>query len=855
MKKNLGKWIEKHGIKAVAIILVIIAVPVIAHIPSVVKELYEEKPGLQNILTLLITSANMESIDDQSGILWPLLVTLVITMLGSLITTYIFLKEALDRMADEHPCQKMAIDAYREKTICHLWKYLLFSFAVMGVTIVLYLDIYYAQTRMRGWLRLSLAMAYIACMVYSAYILWQCIKVDQGVQNEIEILLEERQTEADEKKKELQKLICEVENYIDPGTKKTIEFLQIGAACASKCVDTKKFIDTFSDWEKMLKSLSSEGKEHLKTAIINAEKGFTLNSDEKENDVEWKDAKSQKWDQGAFSKIENIWDYLNDDLTSEGFFSIFALLSEYRDLLQAKMELSIRKQSREPDYIKKEKSDTIVQLLLLFYLYLASRGFRILPKIEEHLPAKSFPYANFYSSRIENASFRASVFQDGIFSRSKISNSNFSLTSFKGSDFFGTDSRNCSYSNSEFLKCNFKESIFDNVDLTGSILQGCTVQSTKFTNSILDNVELRIERNGIELKGNNFSESKIQDFQVFVGFAVKKAASLMADLDITDPIINVYCSLIDRTDVTTYFLPNWRGGEEPPENLLRIQTLVKMFTIENFKRQKFFSKIGKEGLRSRIQSHLFWEKLRIQAVIYMDENVFVNASMPRIKFYRTSLKESVFSIAQMDSAELIGLYMPGCVMDRVNLRGSTLFGVHMKSSVLDDAILYNAVCKLVDFEDASMRILHASGAEFQYCLFERSDCTKIDFTRAKLEDCSFRDTLLYQGEFTETTLKNCSLEGVVANEILASYTIFEKCTVKNGLLHKGGFNCTVFLECDFTQASFTGSVFTDCTFIRCNFKDSGFQDVCFVSSQFKESKHPYFLRGCTFIQTKVPYLN
>ena len=55
--------------------------------------------------------------DDQRSTLWPLLITLIATMLGSLITSYVFLKEALDRTSDEKTYYSVVIREYREKTM------------------------------------------------------------------------------------------------------------------------------------------------------------------------------------------------------------------------------------------------------------------------------------------------------------------------------------------------------------------------------------------------------------------------------------------------------------------------------------------------------------------------------------------------------------------------------------------------------------------------------------------------------------------------------------------------------------------------------------------------------------------
>ena len=85
--------------------------------------------------------------DDQRSTLWPVLITLIATMLGSLITSYVFLKEALDRTSDEKTYYSVVIREYRDKTMRSLWLYMLTSIALMGIVIFLYSMFYFVTYR------------------------------------------------------------------------------------------------------------------------------------------------------------------------------------------------------------------------------------------------------------------------------------------------------------------------------------------------------------------------------------------------------------------------------------------------------------------------------------------------------------------------------------------------------------------------------------------------------------------------------------------------------------------------------------------------------------------------------------
>ena len=127
--------------------------------------------------------------DDQRSTLWPVLITLIATMLGSLITSYVFLKEALDRTSDEKTYYSVVIREYRDKTMRSLWLYMLTSIALMGIVIFLYSMFYFGHIRSRDEVRIILILLYGVCMIGSAWFLNKCIDIDRGLHKTADKLL------------------------------------------------------------------------------------------------------------------------------------------------------------------------------------------------------------------------------------------------------------------------------------------------------------------------------------------------------------------------------------------------------------------------------------------------------------------------------------------------------------------------------------------------------------------------------------------------------------------------------------------------------------------------------------------
>lgn len=130
-------------------------------------------------------------IDYQRSTLWPMFVSLAITMLGSLITTYIFLKDALDQALSEKPYYRTVVDKYRQETMKSLWRYSILTLIFIAFTLALYFVLYFFNKRSHYLIRIALFVCYCVGMIISFCILHKCIHIEGGLYNVADKLLKE----------------------------------------------------------------------------------------------------------------------------------------------------------------------------------------------------------------------------------------------------------------------------------------------------------------------------------------------------------------------------------------------------------------------------------------------------------------------------------------------------------------------------------------------------------------------------------------------------------------------------------------------------------------------------------------
>ena len=772
----------------------------------------------------LISEEKFEEInkvyDDQRSTLWPLLITLIATMLGSLITSYVFLKEALDRTSDEKTYYSVVIREYREKTMRSLWLYMLMSLALMGIVICLYSMFYFMHIRSRDEVRIILILSYGVCMIGSAWFLNKCIDIDRGLHKTADKLLKIQIAEArellDTLKQNRDQMLWEsfvnesfdeLIDRITSGNESTEAWLQIEDETATKSINKKKFINRFSEWEKILFCLVENGEGFLHRQSMAERVRFAVEHGETvygATDVEQNDPRDHSWGKNPpYENVFGIKQVLKID--GAGFCDAYYLLAEIRNLLQVQMETAPRRET-EP-----LKENYIGALFLFFLMQLSLYVFCMLPKLEVFFPSGKFSFIDFYGIRFETSSFRISLFDCCLFVRNRIKDCNFGMASFKNCEFYYTSSEDCSFTNTLFKDCFFQNATFENVDFTGAELKSCDLRRVQFEGVVLANVTLT----EAVLGKNNFSSSRLTDIMI----------ALTKDKDRNLKECGFTLSVLERVRLELF------PEKDSFETLRLIWTEAKAEKADMMKECN-----GLYGESNHMLKRT-WGKITEEAVFKMDQCNFTGAELMDIIFYRVCMEQSVFVKTQMDSIKIYACDMHGCIMEQANLRQGRICASDFRSAVLADAIFYRSRCRLVNFEDSDMNKLHASAARFRLCSFERSDCSRIDLTRARVTASSFKDVIFTAAELTRAFFNNVSFANCIADGMLSSYSTFEKCIFKNAFLAQSSFNYSLFCNCNFAFASFADSTVSGAKFDKCDFTETNFNNTCFIGVTFKDSKN------------------
>ena len=775
----------------------------------------------------LISEEQLEQIenvydDDQRSTLWPLLITLIATMLGSLITSYVFLKEALDRTSDEKTYYSVVIREYREKTMRSLWLYMLMSLALMGIVICLYSMFYFMHIRSRDEVRIILILSYGVCMIGSAWFLNKCIDIDRGLHKTADKLLKIQIAEAREllvtlqqkrdkmlRESSVNESFDELIDRITSGTESTEAWLQIEDETEKSRINKKKFINRFSEWEKILFCLAENGEGFLHRQSMAERVRFAVEHGETvygDTDVEQSDARAHTWGKNSpYKEVFKIKQALKID--GAGFCDAYYLLSEIRNLLQVQMETAPRKEA-EP-----LKENEVGTLFLFFLMQLSLYVFCMLPKLEVFFPSGKFSFIDFYGIRFETSSFRTSLFDCCLFVRNRMKDCNFGMASFDNCEFYYTSSDDCSFTNTLFESCFFHNAKFENVDFTGAVLEDCDLKRAQFEGVILANVTLT----GASLGKNNFSSSRLTDITVTL------AKDEDGNRDMKE--CGFASSVLERVKLDLFPEKDYR------QVFPRIRAEAKEEKAEILQERK--CRYGQNGLMMQKA----WGKVAQEAVFKMDQCDFTSAELTGIVFYRTCMEQSVFVKTQMDSIKIYACDMHGCIMEQANLRQGRIRASDFRSAVLADAIFYRSRCRLVNFEDSDMNKLHASAARFSLCSFERSDCSRIDLTMARVTESSFQDVILKEAELTRAFFTKVSFVNCIADGMLSSYSTFKDCIFKNAFLGHSSFNYSEFFNCSFAFASFADSTVSGARFDSCDFTETNFNNTCFIGVTFKDSKN------------------
>ncbi|MCD8110369.1 MAG: hypothetical protein LUE14_09785 [Clostridiales bacterium] len=163
---------------------------------------------------------------DSWNRVWPIMVSTVIVIFSTLITSYVFLKDTLDRLADEKPYYAEVIKKYRKEKVCRLmW----FSIMLVGVSCYLLI----CQTAMDDNAEMPFyiyvgVLAVVVLMICSLIFLCSCINIENSLDTCTKNILKNLGIEIEEEWNKLKGQWNEfIDDYAGANIRDKMEFLEV----------------------------------------------------------------------------------------------------------------------------------------------------------------------------------------------------------------------------------------------------------------------------------------------------------------------------------------------------------------------------------------------------------------------------------------------------------------------------------------------------------------------------------------------------------------------------------------------------------------------------------------------------
>ena len=788
---------------------------------------------------------------DSWELVWPVIVSTMVAVFGTLVTSYVFLKDTLDRTVDEKGYYARVISEYRQEKVK-----MLVGYTVMFLGVSCYLILYQSANGNDGHEEslitvfcrrilnrnvnvnsdsfLYAGILMVVIMVgFSICFLYQCINVDSSIRKTAQVILERLDQEAEQKWNGMGGVWkAFIDNYVNEkeAGANLAAFLEVERGTGDSCgansqraagfFDTEKFVIRFSEWEKFIlafldKSAGFHSGQDTRQRIMIAagyiEKLWIIQK------LEQDDAQANRWDQKAYPAIQGYEQVIERNMNMEAFLNIYQALSDYRDTLQVRQDITFLTQSE-----KEKENGAVLYLFFLLRFYCSVRCLVTLPKVELFYPAAKLYDVDFYYVRFENCSFRVSACFGVIFARIKMVGSNLALSSFTDCNFYNADMRDCALGNSRFKNCLMREMICSYVDVTGTIFVEDDLRGTTFENAVVVNVEFHKSR----LDGMRFIGCKLSGVDFYE----------IADNDFR------YGSFEKSILHEVRFQPTAPSAAEIPPRYRACYT--------NYFRDLSVS-VNAKGIKEREKPDI-WDAMDGTFSLDMSSSSFVEAFAEELHFSHMRMDAALFREANLRKAVIKNVCMQGCVMNGVNLTEALFHYVDMESCVLTDAIVYQAQFRLVNIQNSDLVDCHASESAWTCCMLDKSDMSKIDLTKSVMQYVSCRDTILREAELTHAHFTDVIFENCNGPEMLSSYSCFENCNFVNAFLGMSNFNYTIFRGCDMALASLADSTIEEAEFIGCKLENSNFRGCCFIQVTFRNNKNvdEEVFEHCTFIQCR-----
>lgn len=815
---------------------------------------------------------------DYRSTVLPMLISVVITLLGCLITTYIFLKGTLDRIVDQKPYAEDIINGYRTETIRRLHWLFGISMLLTACTAILYfafwdkIDVF----RWAGhglWIVVVILIGALSwifldhCVNSEENLLEQAIHEEQITNKQMKAVVEYKRASV----KELHALLnensakvarseygecasCENKDIHNLTVYLDLEKESPDCMPSQGCpFDRKSLIYHFSALEEWLMLLANTFEEYKTTSSYGTRLLQALNLGKNLSQITLKDSILSDLSSNSYSKklvdrFEQIEDTL-EEFGQEELFEIYGKLSKYRNILRFLYET-------KADKITATVSAGEMADVMQAYLALRASCYityaKIISRIQVIQPMEKLENINLYNCRIENSSFRGASFQYALLARIKALNTNFDMAVFKNVSFWNADIRNCALSNCLFLNVemegayfydvdfnysgftdnSFRSASFCNARFSSNLLKKVRLENTDFSNSRMWEVTFEEPENN-EITNCIFSDADIRQWVICPGTANEEYEQLLQQMKYHD----------DNTNEAEKRLTDWLYNMYQEMNRKWDEFRAKRFEENELKEIR---KQGQEQLKQyytydlenqNIPGREIWKRLSVLSRIRFDNSVFSRARIRESCFYLISFEQGVFRDAQMEKAQWLFLDMQGCMMDRANLKESWLLSVNLFQSNLENVLLYKANLCMVNMADSNLIQLQASKSTMYGCYFNRSDCSNADLTKATVKYSCFNDAIMNQSELTRSEFRHVSLRMMVGIDWLSSYSEFSDCDFYGAVLKGANFNYTTFKDCCFDFATLERISATKTRFINCKFQQVNFRESCLIETEFDNCEY------------------
>lgn len=190
-------------------------------------------------------------------IVWPVIVSTLIAVFGTLVTSYVFLKDAMDRTIDEKPYYGKIIERYRQERIDWL---IIYSILFVGISGYLILFQKAAGQGSEKYYDLFLYLGIVVVVVLllgSLLFLYQCINIDKSIYKSAGKALDELELDIRELwERQDQQWGGFIDSYAGQREKDLQTFLEVeeSGTGAGRLFSESKFVVKFSEWEKFILS-------------------------------------------------------------------------------------------------------------------------------------------------------------------------------------------------------------------------------------------------------------------------------------------------------------------------------------------------------------------------------------------------------------------------------------------------------------------------------------------------------------------------------------------------------------------------------------------------------------------------